>query len=97
LGKKDAALVSYDRALTMRPDYAEALYHRGNVLLKPEWLALLLDREVSYRRDRRLLAKLRYAKAVLSSCDRRHRLPRCARSRSHAIPKARRERLDRGS
>ena len=28
----------------------------------PEWLALLLDREVSYRRDRRLLARLRYAR-----------------------------------
>jgi DNA replication protein DnaC len=31
-------------------------------LTHPEWLGLLLDREVSYRRDRRLLARLRYAK-----------------------------------
>ncbi len=31
-------------------------------LTHPKWLALLLDREVSYRRDRRLLARLRYAK-----------------------------------
>jgi len=31
-------------------------------LTHPEWLALLLDREVSYRRDRRLLARLRYAR-----------------------------------
>ena len=30
LGKKDTALASYDRALTVRPDYAEALYNRGN-------------------------------------------------------------------
>ena len=27
----------------------------------PEWLGLLLDRELTYRRDRRLLARLRYA------------------------------------
>jgi DNA replication protein DnaC len=31
-------------------------------LTHPEWLALLLDQEVSYRRDRRLLARLRYAR-----------------------------------
>jgi len=31
-------------------------------LAHPEWLALLLDRELSYRRDKRLLARLRYAK-----------------------------------
>jgi DNA replication protein DnaC len=30
-------------------------------LTHPEWLGLLLDREVTYRRDRRLLARLRYA------------------------------------
>ncbi len=34
----------------------------ATTLTHPEWLALLLDREVSYRRDRRLLARLRYAK-----------------------------------
>ena len=34
----------------------------ATALTHPEWLALLLDREVSYRRDRRLLARLRYAK-----------------------------------
>ena len=28
----DEALASYDRALTLRPDYAEALYNRGNIL-----------------------------------------------------------------
>ena len=34
----------------------------ATTLTHPEWLALLLDRELSYRRDRRLLARLRYAK-----------------------------------
>src|SRR5207245_2459681 len=34
----------------------------ATTLTHPEWLALLLDREVSYRRDKRLLARLRYAK-----------------------------------
>jgi DNA replication protein DnaC len=31
-------------------------------LTHPEWLGLLLDREVTYRRDRKLLARLRYAR-----------------------------------
>src|SRR5437762_12715161 len=31
-------------------------------LTHPEWLALLLDQEVSCRRDRRLIARLRYAR-----------------------------------
>jgi hypothetical protein len=31
-------------------------------LSHPEWLALLLDQEASYRRDRRLHARLRYAR-----------------------------------
>src|SRR6202140_1139509 len=31
-------------------------------LTHPEWLGLLLDQQVSYRRDRRLLARLRYAR-----------------------------------
>ena len=34
----------------------------GSTLTHPEWLGLLLDREVTYRRDRRLLARLRYAR-----------------------------------
>ena len=34
----------------------------ASALTHPEWLALLLDREVTYRRDRRLLARLRYAR-----------------------------------
>jgi DNA replication protein DnaC len=34
----------------------------ATALTHPEWLALLLDRELSYRRERRLLTRLRYAK-----------------------------------
>jgi DNA replication protein DnaC len=34
----------------------------ATALTHPEWLALLLDREASYRSDRRLHARLRYAK-----------------------------------
>ena len=34
----------------------------ATTLTHPEWLGLLLDQEVSYRRDRRLLARLRYAR-----------------------------------
>jgi len=34
----------------------------GATLTHPEWLALLLDREATYRRDRRLRARLRYAR-----------------------------------
>jgi DNA replication protein DnaC len=36
--------------------------NEATTLTHPEWLALLLDQEVSYRRDRRLLARLRYAR-----------------------------------
>ena len=31
-------------------------------LTHPEWLALLLDREMTYRHDRKLAARLRYAR-----------------------------------
>jgi DNA replication protein DnaC len=34
----------------------------GAMLTHPEWLAILLEREASYRRDKRLLARLRYAR-----------------------------------
>jgi DNA replication protein DnaC len=34
----------------------------GAALTHAEWLALLLDHEISHRRDKRLLARLRYAK-----------------------------------
>ena len=32
LGKKDTALASYDRALKVQPDSAEALFNRGDTL-----------------------------------------------------------------
>src|ERR1700733_15265194 len=32
LGRKDTALANFDRALTVRPDFAEALFNRGNTL-----------------------------------------------------------------
>jgi hypothetical protein len=34
----------------------------ATTLTHPEWLALLLDQEASYRRDRRLHFRLRYAR-----------------------------------
>jgi DNA replication protein DnaC len=34
----------------------------ATALTHAEWLGLLLDHEVRYRRDKRLLARLRYAK-----------------------------------
>ena len=40
----------------------------ATTLTHPEWLALLLDREASYRSDRRLHARLRYAKLCYSAC-----------------------------
>ena len=33
-----------------------------------EWLALLLEREISHRRDKRLAARLRYAKLRHAAC-----------------------------
>ena len=45
----------------------------ATTLTHPEWLGLLLDQEVSYRRDRRLLARLRYARLRhQASVDMRH-------------------------
>lgn len=40
----------------------------ATTLNHPEWLALLLDRELSYRRDKRLLTRLRYAKLRHQAC-----------------------------
>src|SRR5262245_24429520 len=34
----------------------------GTMLTHPEWLTILLEREASHRRDKRLLARLRYAR-----------------------------------
>ncbi len=35
-------------------------------LTHPEWLALLLDREMAYRHDKKLAARLRYGQAAAS-------------------------------
>ena len=59
-----------------------------------DWLALLLDREVTHRRDKRLAARLRYARlrqhAAVEDVDWARRcLPRrlaCGRRSSRAAP-----------
>ena len=60
-------------------------------LTHPEWLALLLDREMTYRHDRKLAARLRYARlrqqALVEDVDYRARaasIARCSRSSSSA-------------
>jgi DNA replication protein DnaC len=59
-----------------------------------EWLALLLDREATERYERRLRARLRYARlrhqAAVEDVD-----YRAARSRSRPVPKLDRQSLDR--
>jgi hypothetical protein len=56
-------------------------------LTHPEWLALLLDQEAGYRRDRQLHARLRYARlrhqTVVEDVD-----CRAARGCSKSSPKA---------
>ena len=42
LGKKETAVASFDRALKVRPDYAEALSNRGLTLSGNDLLAQLL-------------------------------------------------------
>lgn len=51
---------------------------QGNDLSHLEWLGLLLDRETSHRRDRRLATRLRYAKLRYQACveDVDYRAPR---------------------
>jgi tetratricopeptide (TPR) repeat protein len=58
LGKKDTALASYDRALTVRPDYAEALSNRGVTLQE---LKRFEEALASY--DRALTVRPDYAEA----------------------------------
>lgn len=59
LGKKDAALASYDRALTVRPNYAEVLSNRGVTL---HGLKRFEEALTSY--DRALTARPNYAEAL---------------------------------
>jgi len=58
LGKKDEALASFDGALTLRPESAEALYNRGNTLRE---LKRLEEALVSY--DRALTVRSDFAEA----------------------------------
>ncbi len=53
----------------------------ATALTHPEWLPLLLDRELSHHRDRRLLARLRCQ--VASACFRR-RCPLSRRTRARS-------------
>src|SRR5258708_25376538 len=50
----------------------------GAMLIHADWLGLLVDREMTHRRDKRLAARLRYAKlrhhAVVADID--YRAPR---------------------
>ena len=59
-----------------------------------EWLGPLLDREITERRDRRLRARLRYARlrhqATIEDVD-----YRAARPRPRAVPEACRRRVER--
>ena len=52
-----------------------------------EWLGLLLDREASWRQDKRFAARLRVAKLRQQASRRGCRLPKPPRSRPRAVPK----------
>ena len=58
LKRTDEALASYDRALALKPDYAEAFYNRGNALQE---LKRTDEAVASY--DRALALKPDYAEA----------------------------------
>jgi tetratricopeptide (TPR) repeat protein len=58
LNRPDQALDSYDRALTIKPDYAEALNHRGIALFD-----LKRSEQALYNYDRALTIKPDYAEA----------------------------------
>jgi tetratricopeptide (TPR) repeat protein len=71
LGKKDAALVNYDRALTLRPDDAEALSNRGTTLKDLKRFEKAL---ASY--DRALALRPDYAEALYNRGNIMHELKR---------------------
>ena len=64
-------------------------------LTHPEWLALLLDREMTYRHDKKLAARLRYARlrqqAAVEDVD--YRAVQVMASRDDRYRSTRRERL----
>src|SRR4051794_24487377 len=69
----------------------------GATLTHADWLGLLVDREITHRRDKRLAARLRYARLRHNAICRGRRLPCPARSRSRSVPYARQRRMDRGA
>jgi tetratricopeptide (TPR) repeat protein len=71
LGKKDAALMTYDRALTVRPVFAEALYNRANVLHE---LKRFEEALASY--DRALAVRPVFAEALYNRGNVLHELKR---------------------
>jgi tetratricopeptide (TPR) repeat protein len=71
LGKKETALASYDRALKVRPDFAEALFNRGLALHALERFEEAL---ASYDRSLTLLPD--YSKALFNRGDTLHELKR---------------------
>jgi tetratricopeptide (TPR) repeat protein len=71
LGKQHTALASYDRALELRPDYAEALLNRGNPLHELEQCEEVL---ASY--DRALKLRPDYAEALFNRSNTLHELKR---------------------
>ncbi len=71
LGKKDAALASYKRALKARPDSAELLYNRGLTLHE---LQRFDEALASY--DRALKVRPDYAEAICNRCTRARALDR---------------------
>ena len=100
LGKKDNALVSYDKSLALKPDSVEALYNRGTVLQElkrfeealasyDEALALKSDyAEALYNRGTALQALKRFEEA-LASYDRaltvRPEFAEALNNRGHAL------------
>ena len=71
LGKKDTALASYDRALAVRPDHAEALSNRGITLHEQKRFDEAL---ASY--DRALTLQPDYAEALYNRGVTLHKLRR---------------------
>ena len=47
LGKKDTALASYDRVLKVRPNSAEVLFNRGNILCELKRLEDVYKRQLN--------------------------------------------------
>ena len=70
-GKKDAALASYDRALAVRPDSAEALFNRGVTLYE---LQRIEEALASY--DRALTLRAGYVEALCNRGVTLHELKR---------------------